>query len=227
MIKDILQSHTVLYVEDDTGIRKHFVESLQRYFKHVYEADDGEKALSIYDTEQIDVLIADIDLPKLDGLSLVQLIRKEDENLPVVMLTAYSDRDKLLQATELFLVKYLLKPVEPKEFREVLQKIAKKLSANKQDIVLSDSYVWSDIKRQIFCHGKEIILLPKEQKLLQLLIYHRGKCVNLGDIMVELWEDESYEFASTEAVKYHITQLRKKLIGLTIRNVYAQGYMLV
>jgi len=227
MTKDILQSHTVLYVEDDEGVRQHFVESLGRYFKQVYEASDGKEALNIYYEKDIDVLIADIDLPKLDGLTLVELIRKKDETLPIVMLTAYSDTDKLLKAAELYLIKYLLKPIEPKEFREVLQKIAKKLSRKEKDIVLEDGYVWSVKKNKMYHESHEILLLPKEQRLLQLLICNRGQCVGFGEIMVEVWEDDENETITNEAIKYHVTQLRKKLSGLTIRNVYAQGYVLV
>lgn len=227
MTKDILQNYTALYVEDDVGVRKHFVESLKRYFKHVYEAGDGKEALSMYDTEEIDVLISDIDLPKMGGLSLVKLIREENETLPIVMLTAYSDREKLLKATELYLVKYLVKPVEPQEFKEALQMVAKKLSAKEQDIILEDGYVWSVKKSQLYCNGQEIILSTKEQRLLHLLILYRGQCVSFGDIMIEVWEDCGDKSVTIEAVKYHISQLRKKLTGLTIRNVYAQGYILV
>lgn len=227
MTKEILQNHTVLYVEDDVGVRKHFVESLKRYFKHVYEAADAQEALSVYDTKEIDVLISDIDLPKMDGLALVKLIREENETLPIVMLTAYSDREKLLKATELYLVKYLVKPVEPEEFREALRLVAKKLSSKEQDISLEAGYVWSVKKNQIHRNGEEIILLPKEQRLLELLIMCKGQCVSTGEIMLEVWEDDIGESATTDAIKYHITQLRKKLIGLTIRNIYAKGYMLV
>ena len=227
MTKEILQNHTVLYVEDDVGVRKHFVESLKRYFKHVYEAADAQEALSVYDTKEIDVLISDIDLPKMDGLALVKLIREENETLPIVMLTAYSDREKLLKATELYLVKYLVKPVEPEEFREALRLVAKKLSSKEQDISLEAGYVWSVKKNQIHRNGEEIILLPKEQRLLELLIMCKGQCVSTGEIMLEVWEDDIDESATTDAIKYHITQLRKKLTGLTIRNIYAKGYMLV
>ncbi len=227
MTKEILQNHTVLYVEDDVGVRKHFVESLKRYFKHVYEAADAQEALSVYDTKEIDVLISDIDLPKMDGLALVKLIREENETLPIVMLTAYSDREKLLKATELYLIKYLVKPVEPEEFREALRLVAKKLSSKEQDISLEAGYVWSVKKNQIHRNGEEIILLPKEQRLLELLIMCKGQCVSTGEIMLEVWEDDIGESATTDAIKYHITQLRKKLIGLTIRNIYAKGYMLV
>jgi len=227
MTKNILQEYTVLYVEDDVGVRKHFVELLKRYFKHVYEAADGEEALSVYDTEEIDVLISDIDLPKMDGLALVKLIREENETLPIVMLTAYSDREKLLKATELYLVKYLVKPVEPQEFREALQMVAKKLSAQEQDISLEDGYVWSVKKHQLYCNGQEIILATKECRLLHLLIIHKGQCVSFGNIMIEVWGSNENESATIEAIKYHISQLRKKLTGLTIRNVYAEGYILV
>lgn len=227
MTKKILQSYTVLYVEDDLNVRKHFVALLKRYFKHVYEAGNGQEALSLYYTEQIDVLISDIDMPKMDGLRLVELIRKEDETLPVVMLTAYSERDKLLKATELYLVKYLLKPVEPKAFREVLHTIAQKLSQKKKDIILEEGYVWSVKKNKIYYKKQEILLLTKEQRLLRLLVANRGVCVSFGEIMIEVWEDECDASITIDAIKYHVTQLRKKLTGLTIRNVYAKGYLLV
>ncbi len=227
MTKEILQNHTVLYVEDDVGVRKHFVESLKRYFKHVYEAADAQEALSVYDTKEIDVLISDIDLPKMDGLALVKLIREENETLPIVMLTAYSDREKLLKATELYLVKYLVKPVEPQEFREALQMVAKKLSMREQDISLEDGYVWSVKKNKMYRNGEEIILSPKEKKLFQLFICRRGQCVSFGEIMLEVWGDDTEASIRIETIKYHVSKLRTKLTGLTIQNVYAEGYILI
>lgn len=227
MTKEILQNYAVLYVEDDVGVRKHFVELLKRYFKHVYEAGDGEEALFMYDTKKIDVLVSDIDLPKMDGLTLVKLIREENETLPIVMLTAYSDREKLLKALELYLVKYLIKPVEPQEFREALRLVAKKLSAKEQDISLEAGYVWSVKKNQMHRNGEEVVLSPKEKKLFQLFICRRGQCIGFGEIMLEVWGDDTEASIRIETIKYHVSKLRTKLTGLTIRNVYAEGYILV
>ena len=141
-MREILQHNTILYAEDDKAVQKPTVEYLRRYFKEVYVASDGREALTMYRQYSIDIVMLDIDMPYVDGLEVAKEIREENKEIPILIFTAFTEVDKLLKATELNLCKYLVKPVKPTEFKEVLFKISqtlKELSAS--CFVFSEGYM--------------------------------------------------------------------------------------
>ena len=103
---------TLLYVEDDIKLREQFMRVLKPKFKEVYEASDGVHALVLYAQYSPDMMLVDINLPKIDGLEVIEKIRKSDKTTPIVILSAYSDQEKLLRAMTLGLSEYLIKPVK-------------------------------------------------------------------------------------------------------------------
>jgi len=102
---------SILVAEDETKLLHTMVEYLQLFFTHVYAAENGLRAYELYLEKHPDIIIADIHMPLLDGLSLIKKIRREDRKTKIIITTAHSDKEKLLQAIELNLVKYLIKPV--------------------------------------------------------------------------------------------------------------------
>ena len=106
-----LKEMTLLYIEDDEVIREKFVHFLKPKFKEVFEAVDGVEALEKYHAYCPDMIVVDINLPKLDGLEVIEHIRKHDIETPIVVLSGYSDQIKLLKAIRLGLSDYLVKPV--------------------------------------------------------------------------------------------------------------------
>ena len=113
MLKNINKNIKILYVEDDEIARENGVEYLQNFFEQIYEASDAIKALQLYEKYQPDIIITDIQMPKLNGLEFVKKIRQKDKKTQIIIITAFCDRDYLLKAIELQLVKYLVKPVDP------------------------------------------------------------------------------------------------------------------
>jgi DNA-binding response OmpR family regulator len=166
-------------------------------------------------------------MPKMDGLTLASQIRKANRSIPIVMITAFTDTDKLLKATELNLTKYLVKPVEPLAFKEALAKIAKTLILRDEKYFhLKEGYIWDKETQELRSKEKIIPLLQKEKVLLSLLISKYRECVNFTDIMALVWEDDFDAEISVESVKFQVTKLRKKLPKESIKNVYGKGYVL-
>ena len=120
MLKGINKTIKVLYVEDDDIARENGVEYLENYFENIYEASDALTALKLYEKHQPDIIITDIQMPKLNGLEFVQRIRKTDSKTQVIVISAFSDKDYLLKAIELQLVKYLIKPIKENELKKAL-----------------------------------------------------------------------------------------------------------
>jgi YesN/AraC family two-component response regulator len=121
--------YNILFIEDEVTIRENYVRFLQRYFQNVYEANDGEEALSIYNKEKIDIMIIDINLPKLNGIDFLKIVRKNDHTVKAIMLTANSDVDTLLSAIDLKLSQYLVKPITRDELKTALTKPLVKLAS--------------------------------------------------------------------------------------------------
>ena len=100
-MNNIKEPYSVLYIEDEKDIRANYVNYLDRHFEKVYEAADGEEGYEKYKKNRPDIMIVDINLPKLNGLELVRRIRENNHSTKVIMLTAHSETKSLLEATEL------------------------------------------------------------------------------------------------------------------------------
>ncbi len=225
----ILKSKTILYVEDEPQIQKSVRTYLEHYFGRVIVADDGQMALEYYRRYHPDVLLLDINLPKRDGLEVAREIRREDDTTKIVMLTAHTEQEKLLVATELNLCKYLIKPVTPKHFKMMLQLLAEKMAkeaTSREIISLTPTCYWESETQQLWHEGTPISLSLKERKLLQLLLEHRQQRVSYEDIMVALWEDAYEREISLNSVKNQVSSLRKKAPNLKIESIYGVGYVL-
>lgn len=227
-MRETLKNHSILYAEDDKALQGVTVEYLQRYFKEVYVASDGKEALFLYHKYQPNAVLLDIDMPYTDGLSVANQIRKKNQSIPILMLTAFTDTAMLLEATELHLTKYLLKPIDAKTFKEALEKVAQELQLVHSHVgYLDDEHTWESDK-EILCKGKvPVELLQKERVLLSLFMKYRKHCVSFEEIMAVVWAEDFDGEISIESVKYQVSQLRKKLPKNCIQNVYAKGYRLI
>jgi len=114
----------LLYVEDDEDIAQEIIEFLSSRVSQLSFAKDGEEALELYTQEDIDIIVTDIQMPKLNGLELVKEIRKKDKTIPVIITTAYNDAAFLLESINLGIDAYLLKPLDLKIMYESIQKVA-------------------------------------------------------------------------------------------------------
>ena len=102
-----LKAFTILYVEDDRGIRENFEEILKHYFKEVFVAKNSKEAYEKYLLEKPDLLMTDIKMENESGIDLIKKIRENDKDIKVVITSAYTNLDYLLEATELNLIKLL------------------------------------------------------------------------------------------------------------------------
>ncbi len=222
-----LKTHSVLYVEDEPEIQASIAEYLSTYFSAVYLASDGREALALFQQHHPDVVLLDIQLPLIDGLSVAKKMREHDQQVKIIMLSAYSDKDKLLKATELKLTKYLIKPVSPKLFKQTLDQLAHELLRNPSRFFsLSNQIIWDKQRECLKVNAHQVLLTEKERRLLNLLIKNHGKMVSYEKIIVTLWDDAIERDISIDSVKNQVSKLRKKLSYNQISSVYGEGYRL-
>lgn len=127
MNTEILRGLTVLYVEDEDLSRENMSKILNKFFKKTISVEDGEIGYEtfekhFYGDEKIDIVLTDIRMPKLNGLDMINQIRILDQEIPVVLITAHSEANYLLEAINLNVSQYVVKPVNTMKLFENLEK---------------------------------------------------------------------------------------------------------
>lgn len=224
MEAEALKNLTILYVEDDQNVRQNAVEYLKRYCKSVLEAKDGKEAIAVWRDARPDVIITDISMPRLNGLDMARYIRSEDAGVQIIIATAYSDTDYLMQAVELQLVKYLVKPITKEKLMSALEKSTKQITdKSKFTLRLSDECRYNAYTKTVVCGDDQMQLTRNESLFLDLLAYHRTRVVHYEEIENAVWPDVGM---SQDAIRSLVRSLRKKLPDNAIRNVSGVGYKL-
>lgn len=116
-----LKNLTVLYVEDEEETREHLYFYLDNSFKKVFMAKNGLEGLDIYHNNKIDIIISDISMPMMNGLEMMEKIKKDNPNIPFLLTTAYGDQKYLLKSIELGVSGYILKPIDIEKLFEKLE----------------------------------------------------------------------------------------------------------
>ena len=216
-LKDI----SILCVEDEDGIRDTIVSTLKYYFKEVYEARDGNEAYELYEYYKPKIILSDIQMKDCNGLELVKKIRQTDNETMIIMLTAYSNEEHLIELINLNINHFILKPLNLKKLNEALEKYLIKAV---EPILLFDDLVLDSHKRELIYKGTELIHLRKREKdFLHLLYEKKGSILKYEEIEFELWSDKEM---TSHALKSFIKELRNKIPVNIIKNVPQEGYTL-
>ena len=222
MLKNSYKNIKILYVEDDEIARENGVEYLQNFFETIYEASDAIVALQLYEKYKPNIIITDIQMPKLNGLEFVKKIRQKDKKTQIIIITAFCDKDYLLKAIELQLVKYLIKPVKEKEFEEALFLCVNSLQENDSNIVKLKNEIYFDTFNKNLVIKDEIVKLrAKEILFLELLIKSKNRYVTYEEIESYVWFDS---VMTKDALKTLVKNVKTKLQKDMIENLTNSGY---
>jgi len=219
----------ILLVEDDFKTASFIIKGLRQQGFAVDHASDGEDGLHFASTEPYDTAVVDIMLPKLDGLKVIEKLRKHGITTPVIILSARSSVDERIKGLQAGGDDYLVKPFAFSELLARIQALIRRSASLAEPTTLTVGDLRMDIvKRQVFRTGNKIELQPLEFSLLEYLVRQTGRVVSKTMIMEHVWD---YNFdPQTNVVESRICRLRdkidrpfdKKLIH-TIRGV---GYVL-
>ena len=219
----LLKEKTVLYVEDDLTLQKNIVETLEHFFKKVLIASDGDDAYTIYIENQnrIDLIVTDINMPNTDGITLAKYIREFDKKLPIVIISAYTNTDYLLDSIDLNIIKYITKPFTTKKILTLLDKLL--------DYFELTNYIIIDKNMKLNYNDKELIInkdkikLTKKETIFMKLLSENS--IVTYEMMYEyMWD---YNRAPTaDAIKSFIRKFKKKLPLDMIKNQHSIGYYL-
>lgn len=200
---------SVLIVEDEIRIRFLMRDYLTREKYTVYEAENGLKALEIFKNNNVDLIILDIMMPVMDGLTTLKKIR-EVSTVPVIMLTAKSQEEDKLQGYEYGADDYMTKPFSPKvliaKTKALLKRTRQDVDSSTQDF---NGLVINKLSREVKVNGELLNLPPKEYELLICLIDNSGIALSRDHILDNVWGLDY--FGDIRTVDTNIKRLREKL----------------
>ena len=202
----------ILLVDDEPLILKGLRYTLEQEGYEILTAMDGEEAIDVFNTNHVDLMLLDVMLPKLDGISVCQRIR-ENSNVPIIMLTAKGeDMDKIL-GLEYGADDYMTKPFNILEVKARIKTILRHAGQpaqqeDKKVIRVHDMEV-NVVNRSVTLGGRDVRLTAKEFDLLQLFITNRGKVFSREVMLETVWKYDYMGDART--VDVHIRRLREKI----------------
>lgn len=223
-----MEKERILIIEDDKHISKLIKYNLEKTGYDCTMAVTGEEAFQILDKEQVDLIILDIMLPKMDGFEVCKNIKQDSKlkTIPIVMLTAKGEEVDRIVGLELGADDYIVKPFSPRELILRVKAILRrgKIEETKKDI-LTVGILTVDIPRhKVTVKEKEVELTPMEFKLLVTLMERRGRVQTRDGLLSAIWDIHADVY--TRTVDTHIKRLREKLgkAGAFIETIVGLGY---
>ncbi|MBR6705358.1 MAG: response regulator transcription factor [Clostridia bacterium] len=205
-------SKRILLVDDEPRLLKGLRFTLEQEGYETLTAMDGEEALNVFFDNQVDLILLDVMLPKMDGIQVCQRIR-ETSNVPIIMLTAKGeDMDKIL-GLEYGADDYMTKPFNILEvkarIKSILRRASQPVTAENRKVIRVHDMEVNVINRSVTLGGKDVRLTAKEFDLLQLFITNRGKVFSRETMLETVWKYDYMGDART--VDVHIRRLREKI----------------
>ncbi len=212
----------ILFVEDEENIRINAISYLKRLFDEVYEAKDVTEAFEIIEYKKPHIVITDINLPKINGLEMIKKIREKDLDTKIIVLSAYTKTDYLLEAVELRLEKYLVKPIRHEVIFPILNQCVKKIkNSNKNLKYFSKDSYFNLLTKSLYVNDEFVKLTNKESDFLTLLCENSNNLVSYETIQAIVWNES---FMSEDAIRSVARKLRTKLPENTLENFSKVGY---
>jgi DNA-binding response OmpR family regulator len=225
----MVDSSTILLVEDEAAVRKVLTFPLERDGYTVVQAADGEEALALFDGQPVDLVVLDIMLPKLDGLEVCKRLRARS-SVPIIMLTARDDElDKVL-GLELGADDYITKPFSIREFRSRVRALLRRANVPRHEADAEEQLVAAGLlidvpRRTVEVRGARAELTYVEFELLRALASHPGRVYSRRMLLETLWG--TAEFRDPRTIDVHVRHLREKIEAdshhpayiLTVRSV--------
>jgi DNA-binding response OmpR family regulator len=207
-------SSTILLVDDEDSVQKLLTYPLEREGFRVLQARDGEEALTKFRAEQVDLVVLDVMLPKLDGLEVCKRLRVESM-VPIIMLTARDDElDKVL-GLELGADDYITKPFSIREFRSRVRALLRRAAAPRptalpdEEVISVDGLRIDVARRSVEVRQEPVQLTYVEFELLRTLAAHPGRVYSRRMLLEALWGGADYREPRT--IDVHVRHLREKL----------------
>jgi len=224
MRNKFLKSLKILLVEDEKNLSLLLKNAIGDNFKSFLIANDGVEGLKLYHEISPDIIITDIMMPNKTGLEMAKEIKELDSDSNIIILSAFSEVDKLLTAIDIGVIKYFIKPFDPDELLEYINSLEEKIS--KKYIYLNDDFVFNKNVKNLYKSNKYIKLSKREVLFLSLLIEKYELdilTVEYQSIKIYLWN----KLVSDERLRTFIKRFRDKTSKDLVKNIKGIGYQIM
>ena len=217
-----LKELNVLYIDDDKIACENMYNTLNYFFKEVFIEHNGVNALDTYKKENIHLLLVDYDMPLMNGAEFLQEIRTINSTIPALILSSYTDKEKLINAIKLNLVDYLVKPIEFSSLKKALGDCCNWMKERNLLTLKLDENSYYDISSKAIFHNDKptTSFTNYESKIFEYLLRNKSKVVSYDDIFYILDSQEN----SKKSLTTIIYKINKKLPYTMIKNVKDVGY---
>ena len=220
----------ILLAEDDQNLGTLLVDYLEGEGYNVELCQDGELAWEAFKLRSFDLCLLDVMMPKFDGFQLAKYIRKKDQQIPIIFITAKFLKQDKLRGYNVGADDYIVKPFDEEELLWKIRAISRRNPSEnvpqKNEVVHVGDYQF-DFKNQSLIHnGDTRLITEKESDILNYLINHKNVVIKREDMLEELWGENDYFLG--RSLDVFITKIRKYLKedpDLCIKNVYGVGFI--
>ncbi len=212
----------ILVVEDDKDLNRQLVSALSGAGYAVDTAFDGEEGCFLGDTEPYDIVILDIGLPKMDGISVLEQWRRAKRNMPVIILTARDRWSDKVSGMDAGADDYVAKPFHMEELLARVRAQVRRASGHATSEIECGPVRLDTKTSRVTCDGQQVRLTSHEYRLLAYLMHHGGRVVSRTELVEHLYEQDFDRDSNT--IEVFIGRLRKKIPADLIETVRGLGY---
>ena len=220
----------ILIIDDEFSLLQQLEQVLLGERYTVETASDGEKALDKIFGAPFDLIILDIMMPKIDGLTVLKNTREAGIGTPVLMLTAKGDIEDRIRGLDLGADDYMPKPFSLDELLARIRAMLRRSGSQSDPVLKIDDLHLDTVSREVTKGGDTVELTPREFSILEFLLYNKNRAVSRFNLAEHVWGDDYDSFSMSNFMDVHIKNLRQKIgdtgKGNIIRTIRGVGYII-
>ncbi|MBG9692072.1 MULTISPECIES: response regulator transcription factor [Lysinibacillus] len=219
----------LLLVEDEAVLSRIISKGLKKSGYAVDTAFDGKEALELFEINEYDLIILDLNLPKMDGIEVLEQIRVQNEDVKILILSARSAIHDKIMGLDCGANDYLIKPFDFQELDARIRNLLRRSFSQKSAIISFENITLDSSKKIVLVDGEMIHVTKKEYAILEYLMLHQNKVISSEELIEHVWDSETDLFSNS--LKFHIHSLRKKIADVleeieVIQTIRGQGYII-
>ena len=218
----------ILVTEDEKDLADALVKGLERQGYAVDVAYDGDESLRLAEVNDYDLLILDLNLPKLDGMEVCRRLRDSGSSIGILMLTARAGLESRVDGLDMGADDYLVKPFHFPELLARVRSILRREGEHRKPILRTGNVVLDPNTIRASVRDNQVVLTAKEFGILEYLMRNVGRVVSQEELLEHVWSEDANLF--TQSIKVHINNLRKKLDAAggegLISTIKGKGYLI-
>ena len=202
----------VLLVEDSERLQRSLLTGLHKSGFSVDQAFDGKQALEFVASNQYEVIILDLMIPKIDGLTVLTSIRRRENDVHILILSANDQTEDRIRGLDLGADDYLVKPFAFDELVSRLRALSRRSNGTKNPLIEIDGVKIHSVSRYVYFDGKEVPFTPHEYNIFEFMARRRGRVFSQEQLFEHIYDACSY--VTRNALEAHISGLRKRLASV-------------